>query len=57
MSTQVPTINIGGADLTLMTDPSNPLGQLIGSGSIGFPIIQQFNTFTTAHMGVSVIAP
>ena len=57
MSTQVPTINIGGANLTLMTDPGNPLGQLIGGGSTGFPIIQQFNTFTTAHMGVSVVVP
>jgi hypothetical protein len=54
MSTSVPVINIGGADLTLTTDPSSPLGQLIGGGVTGFPIIQQFNTFATAHMDVSM---
>jgi len=55
MNTVVPAIYIGGANLTLTTDPSNELGQLIGGGSTGFAIVQQFNTFATAHMEVSVI--
>jgi len=52
MSTNVPVIKIGGADLTLSTNPNGPLGQLIGGGATGFPILQQFNTFATAHMEV-----
>jgi hypothetical protein len=57
MNTDVPAICIGGANLTLTTDPNNELGQLIGGGSTGFAIVQQFNTFITAHMEVSVVAP
>lgn len=56
MSTNVPIINIGGADLLLTTNQHNPLGQLIGGSSSGFPIIQQFNTFSAAGMQV-VVAP
>ena len=52
MSTNVPVINIGGADLTLTTDPNSPLGQLIGGSVTGFPILQQFNTFATARLEV-----
>jgi hypothetical protein len=57
MSTSVPVINIGGADLTLATDPDGPLGQLIGGGSTGFVVLQQFNTFASAHMEVSAVSP
>ena len=57
MSTNVPVINIGGAGLTLTTNSNGPLGQLIGGGSTGFPLLQQFNTFTGAHMEVSVVSP
>ena len=56
MSTNVPIINIGGANLTLSTDPHDVLGQLIGSDSIGFPILQQFNTFSAAHLEVNLSA-
>jgi hypothetical protein len=52
MSTNVPVINIGGADLTLTTAPNSPLGQLIGGSVTGFPILQQFNTFAAARMEV-----
>ena len=52
MGTDVPVIDIGGGDLTLTTAAHGPLGQLIGGSSIGFPIVQQFNTFVTAHMSV-----
>jgi hypothetical protein len=55
MNTAVPAIFIGGANLTLTTDPNNELGQLIGGGSTAFAIVQQFNTFATAHMEVSFI--
>lgn len=54
MSTSVPVINVGGADLILTTSPHGPLGQLVGSSSTGFPIIQQFNTFASAEMQVTV---
>ena len=52
MGTDVPVIDIGGGDLTLTTRAQGPLGQLIGGSSIGFPILQQFNTFVAAHMSV-----
>jgi hypothetical protein len=28
------------------------LGRLIGGGTLGFPIVQQFNMFSDAHMDV-----
>jgi len=57
MDTLVPNIFIGGADLTLTTASSGALGQLIGGTSSGFPILQQFNTFASAHLGVSIASP
>jgi hypothetical protein len=54
MSTNVPVIAIGGADLTLTTNAGGPLGELIGGSSAGFPIIQQFNSFGHAQMTVSI---
>lgn len=53
MATDVPTIFIGSADLTLLTNASNPIGQLFGGGVVTFPILQQFNTFPAARMTVS----
>ena len=53
MATNVPVIDIGSADLTLTTNPNNALGQLIGGGTIGFPLLQQFNTFDSAEMSVT----
>ena len=55
MNTDVPSIYIGGANLTLTTDPNNDLGLLIGGGSMGFPVLQQFNTFSGAHMEVTSV--
>ena len=57
MDTDVPTIFIGTADLTLLTNPANPLGELLGGGEVHFPILQQFNTFAHAHMDVTVSNP
>lgn len=53
MDTDVPVIFIGTADLALLTHPSNEIGRLFGSGAVPFPILQQFNTFTHAHMSVT----
>ena len=53
MSTNVPVIFIGGADQMLTTRADGALGQLIGGSTLGFPIIQQFNTFANAQMNVS----
>ena len=53
MNTNVPSINIGNADLTLTTNPNGALGQLIGGSATGFPILQQFNSFAAATMDVS----
>jgi hypothetical protein len=54
MSTNVPVISIGAADLILTTSSNGPLGQLFGASSTGFPIVQQFNTFARANMKVAV---
>ena len=54
METQVPEIKIGTADLELTTSPQGPLGQLIGGALLGFPILQQFNTFVHAGMTVTI---
>lgn len=53
MNTNVPAIYIGSANLTLETGAENELGLLIGGGSSGFPALQQFNTFSMAHMEVA----
>ena len=53
METAVPVILIGTADLGLTTPPDGALGQLIGGSSLGFPILQQFNTFDQAGMTVT----
>jgi hypothetical protein len=54
MSTHVPVIKIGGADLVMTTNQHGPLGQVTGGSSTGFPILQQFNTFGAAHMQITV---
>jgi hypothetical protein len=50
MSTNVPIIKIGNANLSLTTPQNGALGQLIGGNSTGFPLLQQFNTFASAHL-------
>lgn len=57
MTTSVPAIAIGGADLVLKTSPHNELGQLIGSDTLNFPVIQQYNTFANATLTVELIEP
>lgn len=57
MNTNVPSIFVGSADLVLRTEPDSGLGQLIGGSATGFPVLQQFNTFPTAEMQVSVATP
>jgi hypothetical protein len=53
METAVPVILIGAADLGLTTSPTGTLGQLVGGPFLGFPILQQFNTFDQAVMTVT----
>lgn len=55
MATTVPNISIGSADLILSTNPNSDVADLIGGTSLGFPIVQQFNSFPTAHMNVDVV--
>jgi hypothetical protein len=57
LNTNVPVILIGGAHLTLATDPDSALGELIDGSSTGFPLIEQFNTFAGAHMEVGIVLP
>ncbi len=52
MATSVPIIDIGTADLQL-SNANGALAQLIGGDTLGFPILQQFNTFDDAHMSVT----
>jgi hypothetical protein len=53
--TNVPVIAISSADLVLTTDAGNALAQFIGTTLLTFPIIQQFNMFSSAHMSVRVV--
>lgn len=57
MATVVPDIFIGAAELVLTTPEGGPLGALVGGDTLGFPILQQFNTFPRASMRVSLVAP
>ena len=57
MDTVVPEIFIGGADLLLTARSQSQLGRLIGGDTLGFPVLQQFNTFATARMDVGVVGP
>ncbi|WP_165224002.1 hypothetical protein [Aquisphaera insulae] len=57
MGTSVPEIHIGAADLLLETWHRGPLGRLIGGDTLGFPALQQFNTFAHARMGVTFSSP
>lgn len=52
MNTNVPAIAISSASLILETDAANALGRLIGGDTLGFPLVQQFNLFSDAHMDV-----
>jgi hypothetical protein len=53
MQTTVPVISIGSADLTLSTTEHSALARLFGTNEVGFPLLQQFNTFAAASMVVS----
>lgn len=52
MATSVPIIDIGSADLQL-SNANGALATLIGGDTLGFPILQQFNTFDDAEMSVT----
>jgi len=57
MSTSVPVISVGSASHTLTTNAADPLGQLISGSSIGFPILEQFNTYPAATLQVTSNSP
>ena len=50
MTTTVPAIAIGSADLTLTAKPGSDLAELLGGTNAGFPALQQFNTFAGATL-------
>lgn len=54
MTTTVPAIKIGGADLQLTTPSNSSLASLLGTSEVGFPILQQFNGFDAATMNVAI---
>lgn len=54
MSTSVPEIAIGGADLVLTTEDDSPIAALTGSTTVDFWVLQQFNAFESAAMTVHV---
>jgi hypothetical protein len=56
MQTFVPEISIGTADLQLTVPAGSSLSELIGGETIGFPILQQFNSFPDALMNVENVA-
>ncbi|MBL8742028.1 MAG: hypothetical protein JNK04_13065, partial [Myxococcales bacterium] len=55
MTTTVPAIAIGTADLTLTTKPSSDLAALLGGSTAGFPALQQFNTFADATLHAAAV--
>lgn len=57
MSTNVPAISIGGANLILSTNANSTLGEIAGGSTLAFPLVQQFNTFANATMDVQVSEP
>jgi hypothetical protein len=53
LSTLVPSGVIGGAALVLDT-PTSKLAEVLGGSTASFPIIEQFNSFATAPMTITV---
>ncbi len=56
MGTTFPAIQFGSAHSTLITNPANPLGQLIGGATITFPLLDSYNRAPNAHMVISGLA-
>jgi hypothetical protein len=54
MSTSVPEIAIGGADLVLTAEDDSPIAALTGSTTVDSWVLQQFNAFESAEMAVHV---
>jgi hypothetical protein len=53
MSTNVPVIAIGSAELSLQLASTDELAALFGATTVEFPILQQFNAFAAAEMHVT----
>ena len=56
VSTTVPEGLIGEAQLGLRTNADSELGRLIGGGSLGFAVLQRYNTFPYARTELSIVA-
>jgi hypothetical protein len=56
LTTNVPLIDNGGANLTVTTDPGGALASLFGGTTVSFPILQQFNVFPGATI-TSLVLP
>jgi len=50
--TSFPEIRFGGASTTLTTHSGSALAGLIGGTSLTFPLLDSYNTFTSAHLAV-----
>jgi hypothetical protein len=55
LTTDVPAIDNGGADLALTTDADGALARLFGGATVSFPILQQFNRFPRATIAARVL--
>lgn len=53
LSTEVPVIAVGQANLVATTKPGSALAALLGATTTNFPLLQQFNAFQSAEMRVS----
>ncbi len=56
VSTTVPEGLIGEAQLGLRTNGDSELGRLIGGGTLGFAVLQRYNTFPYARTELSIVA-
>jgi hypothetical protein len=54
LSTVVPTGVIGSASMTLDTPAQSPLAELLAASEASFPVLEQFNSFGSAVMTVTV---
>ncbi len=50
--TGFPQIRFGVASTTLVTTPGSPLASLLGGSALTFPVLDSYNTFSSAHLEV-----
>jgi hypothetical protein len=57
MHTPIPNISFGSGTMTLRTFPFDPLGRILGSGSVGFPDFDSFNYAPVTPVHVGFVTP